>query len=228
MPELPEVQTIINNLTHVGLMHKSIIAINIFKEKLIKNASISEFKTFLKNEKIINIERIGKYIILKLTNDKVLTIHLRMEGKLFYEPLQSDLPSTHLRIEFELNNKHVLRYYDSRMFGTFHIYKNDAYLHSPHIKKISIDPLNKNFDCQYLKQQIYKSNKPIKTVLLDQTKVSGIGNIYADEILFLSKIHPLSKPSFLNNKNYNDIAKYAKYVLELAIKYGGTTVSSYK
>jgi formamidopyrimidine-DNA glycosylase len=228
MPELPEVQTIINNLKHVGLLNKSIMSVHVFKSKLIKNSSISSFTKFFLHEKFINIERIGKYIILKLTNHKVLTVHLRMEGKLFYESIKSTYPPTHLRVEFILNNKHTLRYYDSRMFGTFHIYQNDDYLSAHHIKKISLDPLNKQFNAAYLKHQIGKSNKAIKTALLDQTKVSGIGNIYADEILFLSKIHPLSKPSHLTDKNYQDIAKYAKQVLELAIKHGGTTVSSYK
>ena len=221
MPVLPEVQTIINNLKRVGLLHKSVVSVHIFKEKLVKNTSISNFKKFFIKEKFVDLERIGKYIVLKLTNNKVLLVHLRMEGKLTY-------PSTHLRIEFILNNQHALRYYDSRMFGTFHIYRNNDYLSAHHVKKISLDPLDKNFNCTYLKNQIGKSNKAIKTALLDQTKVSGIGNIYADEILFLAGIHPLSKPRSLSNKAYQDIAKHAREVLELAIKHGGTTIASYK
>lgn len=228
MPELPEVQTIINNLKNIGVLNKTIIEVNVFKNKLIKNASINEFKKFFINQKFINIERIGKYLIFKLTNHKVLTIHLRMEGKLFYESIKSNYPTNHLRIQFVFNNKHALNYYDSRMFGTFHIYIGDDYLKASHISKISLDPLNKNFNASYLKKQIGNCNKAIKTALLDQTKVSGIGNIYADEILFLAKIHPLSKPRCLSDKNYQDIAKAAKHVLELAIKHGGTTVSSYK
>jgi formamidopyrimidine-DNA glycosylase len=228
VPELPEVQTIINNLKRVGLLSKKIISVNVYKEKLVKNSSINNFKKFFINEKIINIERIGKYIILKLTNKKVLTVHLRMEGKLFYETLKSQYPTTHLRIEFLLDNKHALRYYDSRMFGTFHIYRGNEYLNANHIKKIALDPLNKNFNASYIKKQIGNSNKAIKTSLLDQTKISGIGNIYADEILFSSKIHPLSKTRSLSSTHYQSIAKSAKKVLEIAIKHGGTTVSSYR
>jgi formamidopyrimidine-DNA glycosylase len=228
MPELPEVQTIINNLKRVGVLNKTITNVHVYKDKLIKNTSINNFKKFFIDEKIIGIERIGKYIILKFSHFKVLTVHLRMEGKLFYEPLKSPYPTTHLRLEFIFNNRHALKYYDSRMFGTFHIYKNDDYLKAHHIKKVALDPLNEHFNASYLQKQIGKSNKTIKTALLDQTKVSGIGNIYADEILFIAKLHPLSKACYLNYENYQDIAKAAKQVLQLAIKHGGTTIVSYK
>lgn len=228
MPELPEVQTIINNLKHIGVLNKTIIAINVFKEKIIKNCSVDKFKNFFIKEKFIGIERIGKYLIFKLTHHKVLTVHLRMEGKLFYEKQDSDYPKQHLRIQFNFSNNHALNYYDSRMFGTFHIYDGDQYLQSTHIQKVALDPLDKRFNAKYLWQRIHKINRFIKTTLLDQTIVSGIGNIYADEILFLSHIHPLTKSCNLSLANCTDIVKSAIKVLELAIKHGGTTVSSYK
>jgi formamidopyrimidine-DNA glycosylase len=146
MPELPEVQTIINTLSTDKLLNEKIIGVKIYTVKLLKNTSPHSFTKFLLNESIDKIERIGKYLIFKLSHHKVLTIHLRMEGKLFNEPTASSHFSKHLRIEFILSNKRSLRYYDSRMFGTFHIYTDDKYLQAEHIKKIALDPLNTQFN----------------------------------------------------------------------------------
>jgi formamidopyrimidine-DNA glycosylase len=145
MPELPEVQTVINTLKTSGLLNKIIIKTNVYRPKILKNCNPIQFNKFMVHEKFINIERIGKYLIFHLSNKKILAIHLRMEGKLFYEPLQIQYKKQHLRIEMLLNNHHVLRFYDSRMFGTFDIYKNDDYLKAKSIKKLALDPLNSKF-----------------------------------------------------------------------------------
>jgi formamidopyrimidine-DNA glycosylase len=114
------------------------------------------------------------------------------------------------------------------MFGTFHIYHYDEYLKAKHITKLALDPLNAKFDAKYLNSKLSHINRAIKTAILDQTNVAGIGNIYADEILFLTKIHPLTIAKHLNLKQYELIVKYAKQVLKQAIKYGGTTIATYK
>jgi formamidopyrimidine-DNA glycosylase len=228
MPELPEVQTVINTLNKSGLLYKQITDVKIYKTKLLKNATPAVFKKFLIGESINNIERKGKFLIFHLTHQKTLVVHLRMEGKLFYEEIKSVIPSTHLRIEFFLQNKHVLRYYDSRIFGTFHIYKNQEHLKATQLTKLGLDPLQSGFSGSYLKERINESNQAIKTAILDQTNVAGIGNIYADEILFLSKINPTRKANTLSLPDFNNIAKYAKEVLLKSIKYGGTTIATYK
>jgi formamidopyrimidine-DNA glycosylase len=146
MPELPEVQTVINTLKDSGLLNKAITNVSIYKIKLLKNASPRQFQKFLVGEHFIDIERKGKFLIFHLSHKKTLVIHLRMEGKLFYEPNESEVPKAHLRIEFVLNNKHTLRYYDSRIFGTFHIYRDAEYLKAPQLTKLALDPLDINFD----------------------------------------------------------------------------------
>jgi formamidopyrimidine-DNA glycosylase len=108
------------------------------------------------------------------------------------------------------------------------VYQGDDYLKATQIKKLGLDPLDEHFNWQYLKKQINKCHKAIKTTLLDQTKLSGLGNIYVDEVLFLSRIHPLTKPSKLRDQDFKNIAKFSKQTLLKAIKYGGTTVSSYR
>jgi formamidopyrimidine-DNA glycosylase len=228
MPELPEVQTIINTLSNPNLFKHRITDVKVYKTKLLKNTTPAQFCRFLIGESIVKIERIGKYLIFKLTHDKILTVHLRMEGKLFNETKDSTYPSTHLRIEFFLDNQHILRYYDSRIFGTFHVYQGQTYLQAKHIQKIALDPLNERFNASYLKHQLSHSNRAIKTAILDQTNVAGIGNIYADEILFLSRIHPLKKANTLTDKQYGLVAKYARQILLKAIKYGGTTIATYQ
>jgi formamidopyrimidine-DNA glycosylase len=146
MPELPEVQTIINTLKTSGLLHKQITNVSVYKTKLLKNSTLIKFKKFLIGESINNITRIGKYLIFHITHNKTLVVHLRMEGKLFYEPASSSISHIHLRIKFDLKNHHKLYYYDSRIFGTFHIYEGQEYLNASHLTKLALDPLDAGFN----------------------------------------------------------------------------------
>ncbi|MDR0545332.1 MAG: DNA-formamidopyrimidine glycosylase [Mycoplasmataceae bacterium] len=225
MPELPEVQTVINLLKAKKLIGLRISDVNVIKSKLLKNVSILGLKKATIGAKITSLNRIGKNIIINLSNKKSIVIHLRMEGKLFLEGIKPEWNTKHLMLEFILTQHKVLRYYDTRMFGTLHVYDQKNLLNQLHIKKIAIDPLNVKFNGEYLKKAITNKNKPIKTCLLDQTLVSGIGNIYCDEILFAAKIHPLTKPKDI--KNFNVLAQKSTEILKKAIKLKGTTVFSY-
>lgn len=229
MPELPEVTTIISNLKSTSLLNKKIIDVKFFKPKILKNCKIDEFRKFIINERIIDLNRKGKFILVNLTNDKFLVIHLRMEGKLFYDSLQEHLMNNYLMIELIFDNDYYLGYYDTRMFGTFNIYHsyNDM-INSKELKDVAIDPLDQNFNGKFLYEKIHKINRAIKTTIMDQHIVSGIGNIYADEILFKAKIHPLTLSKKMNIQQCNDIVKYAKLILKDAIKHHGTTVFSFK
>ena len=228
MPELPEVTTIINVLKNSTLINNEIKSVDILIPKVIQNASVQQFKKFFVNEKIIDIDRLGKYIIYKLTNKKVFVSHLRMEGNFFYLETKNIKNLHHLMVLFNFVNGNSLAYCDSRMFGTFSIYHENDYLKSKELSKLSIDPLNEKFTPEFLLNKIQNINRPIKTVLLDQTIVSGIGNIYADEILFMSKLHPLTKAKQLTKKDCELICKYSKKILLDAIKHKGTTIFSYK
>jgi formamidopyrimidine-DNA glycosylase len=227
MPELPEVQTIINVLKRSKVVNKTITDVVVYKPKLLKNSTPEKLKHYLLKEKVTDISRIGKYLIFHLSNKKIMCIHLRMEGKLFFEDIKYTLPKNHLRVEFIMGKK-ALRFYDSRMFGTIHIYGTNEYMSAPVLKKIAIDPFNKLFTNKYLRNKIGKSNRYIKTELTNQEKISGIGNIYADEILFICKINPLRKCKDLTAKDYVNIVKYSKSILASAINFKGTTVSSFK
>ncbi len=226
MPEMPEVQTLIDSLIDDGVLGNKIIDVEFYMEKLFKNCSPKEFKNFLINEKINNIDRIGKYLIFHLSNKKVFVVHLRMEGKIFFAKKDEPHDNKHTLVIIKFKT-HELRYNDTRRFGTFHIFNEENYKESKELKKLALDPLEKEFDWKYLKNKIFKSNKFVKTALLDQSNVSGIGNIYADEILFASNIHPETKCNKLTDDDFKNIAKQSKIIIKKAIENKGTTIFTY-
>ena len=229
MPELPEVQTIINVLKKKPLINKKIKEVKIVLPKVIKNTTPTKFKEFMTGESIVDIKRKGKYLIFCLSHNKVWLVHLRMEGKLFFHKQSEDIHQSHLMVQLNFTDGNCLGYYDTRMFGTFHIFKslNDAYK-SKELSKVAIDPLDKSFTDKYLFDEIHHINRAIKTTLLDQTIVSGIGNIYADEILYMCKINPLRPAKNCSLKDCANIVKYSRSILEASMKHKGTTIFSYK
>lgn len=226
MPELPEVQTVINNLKK-NVLNSKIDNISIYYPKLLKNSTESEFKNFLNNETIINITRQAKFIIFHFTNNKNLVVHLRMEGKLFFEPFS--IPPTHpqLLVEFKLSNG-LLRYYDTRKFGTFDILFNYDLINFSPLSKLGPDANQENIDIIDTYNKIKNKNISIKTLLLDQSIIGGIGNIYANEILFASKINPNSKGKEISLQQWGIILENAKTILNNSIKHNGTTIHSFK
>lgn len=227
MPELPEVQSMIDSLLEQKVLNHKIVNIETQMPKLFKNSSFEEFKDFIINQKIKDITRVGKYLIFHLTNKKVFVVHLRMEGKLFYEPSDYPINNRHTLIRIYFDNNKELRYEDTRRFGTWTMYTEDNYMESKELKKIALDPLNPEFNWEYLKNNIHKSNRAIKTLLLDQTNVAGIGNIYADEILFASKISPIKPGNKISNNEFKSIADNARKILQLAVENKGTTIATY-
>lgn len=224
MPELPEVETV-RTILEKNIINKTIEDVVIKYDKIIQNVSINEFITNLKGQTFIEMKRRGKYLICVL-NDYYLIVHLRMEGKFFFmhnEPL-----SNHDHIIFKFNDSE-LRYNDTRKFGTMHLFKNDVDIYNVYpLNKIGLEPFDKEFSSLYLKERFNKSNKPIKTTLLDQSIIAGLGNIYVDEVLFMSSIHPLEKTKNLNDEHIASIAKNSVIVLNKAIKLGGTTIRSFQ
>jgi formamidopyrimidine-DNA glycosylase len=229
MPELPEVETVVRNLNNeISSKTKlKIIDVNVFISKIIKNLSINEFKKKIIGEQILNFERNGKYIILKLSNKKNILIHLRMEGKLFLQT-KEETNIKKVRVQFTLSNGMFLNFFDTRMFGTFHFYLNKDLLKSNELKKVGIDVLDKKFNNKYLFNNLKNRKIKIKTFLLNQTFQAGIGNIYADEILFDSRILPTRNTKDISLNDCEKIIKSCKKIIVESIKEGGTTVNSFK
>lgn len=226
MPELPEVQSMIDALLEQNCLNKKITNVTTIMPKIFKNCNFEEFYNYVISEKINSITRNGKYLVFHLTHEKVFVVHLRMEGKLFFDKINSPYDKKHTLILISMGD-YELRYHDTRRFGTFTIYSEDNYLKSKEIGKLAFDPLQKEFDWKYLKKNISHSSRAIKTLLLDQTNVAGIGNIYADEILFASSIHPQTLGNKITDEQFKKIALNASKILKLAVENKGTTISTY-
>ena len=220
MPELPEVETVKNTLKR-QILGKRIKDIKILYDGIIATNK-DEFKKMIGQE-IIDIKRRGKFLIFVL-NDYYLVSHLRMEGKYFIK--NSSLPIIkHEHIIFDLGDLE-LRYHDTRKFGKMYLVTKDKLYTDTPLSKLGLEPWDKNLTSKYLKDKV-NSNIPIKTLLLDQNIITGIGNIYADEILFKSHINPLKKGKDISIDECDLIIKYTKDILEKAIEKGGTTIRSY-
>tara|TARA_B110000263_G_scaffold153735_1_gene133421 strand:- start:3396 stop:4196 length:801 start_codon:yes stop_codon:yes gene_type:complete len=216
LPELPEVQTVVNSLAK--LKNKKIILFESYYSKIIFNLDYSSFLENILNKRIINIYRRGKYILIKL-NSGYLACHLRMTGQLF---LSDDIPSnkTHMRAFFKLS-KGFLIYNDIRKFGGFYYFDDIDDFNS----KVGVDPYDKEFTPNWLKKGLSSRYRSIKHLLLDQKFICGLGNIYIDEILWLSRIHPKKKSNEIKNIQvfYDNIL----LILNNSIKYHGTTIINF-
>lgn len=221
MPELPEVETVKETLKK-RILNKEIKDIKIIYPNIIAT-DINEFKKNIINKKISDILRRGKYLIFVLDEYYLLT-HLRMEGKFFIKDINEKIVK-HEHIVFYFDD-FTLRYHDTRKFGKMYLIKKDDLYKCHPLDVIGVEPFSDNLNVTYLKNHLNR-NISIKTLLLDQTCISGIGNIYADEILFYSKINPLTKGINLNDNDYKNIIDNTRKILMQAIKLGGTTIRSY-
>lgn len=225
MPELPEVETVRRTLIK-KVLNKKITMVEILYPNIIVEPSIDEFKKNIINQTIIDIKRKGKWLIFEL-NDYYLLSHLRMEGK-YNLRKNSEKIEKHEHISFIFDDTTCLRYKDTRKFGRMYLYKKEEAYNNKPLNELGLEPWDKNLTEIYLKEKYQNKKLPIKTILLDQSIITGIGNIYADEILFLSNINPLKRCCELNNLELKEIIKNTQDILNKAINDGGTTIRTYE
>ncbi|EOA07052.1 Formamidopyrimidine-DNA glycosylase [Mycoplasma yeatsii 13926] len=227
MPELPEVSTVVK-VIKPKITNKIIKDANIFSEKIIKTKSAFDFKNLVKNQKINEVFNKAKYIVIKL-DDYVIISHLRMTGKWVVEQQNNySYKQSWLRAEILLDDDMVFRFYDARGFGTLDIYNKNNYLVESKLNKLGPVPLNGQTTVDYLYSKTKNSNKAIKTLLLDQNIIAGLGNIYVNEVLFLSKILPNKASKLLSKEQIKDIIYNAEQVLQKAIEMNGTTINDFE
>ena len=225
MPELPEVETVKETLKK-QILNRVITKVKVIYPNIIEYPTSNTFIKNLKNQKINDIKRRGKWLMFEL-DDYFLLSHLRMEGKYYIRNKDEELKK-HDHIIFTLDNDTELRYNDTRKFGRMHLLRKEKAFDSKPLNELGKEPWDEDLTIPYLKEQFENKKLPIKTVLLDQSIIVGIGNIYADEILFLCKINPNKKACDLTTKDLENIIKYTKDILDSAIKKGGTTIRSYE
>lgn len=224
MPEKPEVITVTKKLEK-RLLGKTIISSKVYYDKIIDYPSVDEFCENIKNQTIRSFSTRGKWIVIEL-NDYYLLAHLRMEGKFFFRDINAPLEKHH-HVVFNIDNKEELHFVDVRKFARLKLIPKDKINDMPPFTELGLEPWDKNLTVAYLKDKFKNKNLPIKTVLLDQSIVTGIGNIYDDEILFMSKINPLTKAKNLSDIDLENIIKNTVTVLDKAILEGGTTIRNY-
>lgn len=223
MPEIAEVETVRRTLKK-QILNKKIKNVNVIYEKMIES-DLNEFKEKLIGKKFIDIDRIGKWLLFDL-DDYFLLSHLRMEGKYFLKDSSQNIEKhEHVIITFE--DESDLRYHDTRKFGKMNLVKKEFINNVEGIKKQGFEPNSKNLTKEYLYSKIHNKKIVIKTMLLDQTVISGLGNIYADEVLFAAKINPLRTCDTISLEECENIIKGANEIIASAIKCGGTTIKSY-
>ncbi|MEC1452941.1 DNA-formamidopyrimidine glycosylase [Bacillus haynesii] len=225
MPELPEVETVRRTLA--GLVRgKTIDAVEVRWTNIIKRpAEPEEFARLLAGQTIQSIGRRGKFLLFHL-DDCVMVSHLRMEGK--YGLHQNDEPlDKHVHVIFRFTDGSELRYRDVRKFGTMHLFKPGEELTELPLRQLGPEPFSGEFTPGYLRERLKKTNRSVKTALLDQRTVVGLGNIYVDEALFRAGIHPETTANKLTKKQTVLLHEEIVQTLKEAVEAGGSTVRSY-
>src|SRR5438876_2999270 len=220
MPELPEVEHVVRALRR-AVTGRRIVAAELKLPRLAAPVSPVAFSQKLRGALIQRIRRRGKYILIELDSARVLAVHLRMTGKFVSLSLEAALPK-HAHIIFYLDDERRLVFCDQRQFGRLWIVANSDLKSMAPLSALAPEPLGKTFSLEYLRKTLSCSRRSIKQLLLDQTKVLGLGNIYAGEALFLARISPFIPASQLSKKRAQRLYEAIRTVLNEAIGGGST------
>ncbi|SDH74848.1 DNA-formamidopyrimidine glycosylase [Alteribacillus bidgolensis] len=225
MPELPEVETVRRTLTKL-VKGKKVEQVDVTWPKIIKKPDdIEAFDMLLHGQEIQHIGRRGKFLTFQL-NDYVLVSHLRMEGK--YEMGDGSAPDKHTHVRFFFSDGTELRYKDVRKFGTMHLFPKGEEMSTQPLSQLGPEPFeDPTFTPDYLKETFQATSRDVKTVLLDQRAVAGLGNIYVDEALFKAGIRPDTKAALLSNSKIAALHEKVEETISNAVLKGGSSVRSY-
>lgn len=256
MPELPEVTTTVNGLKKglKGLSFGEVWTdisrenpIKQFKNTIKDKSFFTKFKKEVKNSKVVSVERRAKNILINISGGKTILIHLKMTGHIIiglyvYNKKENkwtpdikerkelhDPYNKYIHAVFPLSNGKAMVFCDSRKFGKITLLETKNMNETIHLKNLGLEPLENNFTFEKFKEQLFlKPNKNIKTTLMDQSIIAGIGNIYSDEMLWASGINPESKPTKIPSKNLLSLYIEMKDVLNKGIDFGGDSMSDYR
>ena len=221
MPELPEVETVRRTLKNF-ILGKEIKEIKVHYDKIVVGDTRS-FVESLTGQSIRDIDRVGKYLIFILDRHAFVS-HLRMEGK--YNIVEASKPlNKHEHLTFTFNDDTELRYQDTRKFGRLELVNKESYHQDLPLCKLGPEPWDA--DPKEIYAKIHKSRRPLKALLLDQSIMTGIGNIYANEICFYMNIHPTTPGKRISKKRVAELVVISQKVLDQAIAQGGTTIHSF-
>lgn len=222
MPELPEVRTVSKHLNQ-RIKGLEILDVDIKLEKIIKEITPEDFKNKLINKRIVKVDNEGKWIIIHVEDDNNILVHLRLEGKFRTGDVEG-IKTKHDHVIFHLSNNVKLYFNDTRQFGTFHL-KGKNYLSEKPLSNLGQQLNGINIDEFYNK--LSKKRIPIKSTMLDQTFVIGLGNIYINEALWWSKINPETPTNKISKSKLKTLIEYSYKIMEESYKQGGSSIATY-
>ncbi|MBN1305626.1 MAG: bifunctional DNA-formamidopyrimidine glycosylase/DNA-(apurinic or apyrimidinic site) lyase [Anaerolineales bacterium] len=217
MPELPEVETIARRL-RPALVGHTIRSVDLRWEKTLAVPSPGSFRRQLPGQQVQEISRRGKYLTMQLTSHSLL-IHLRMSGDLWIKP-QGYQPQAYDRLILGFSNDRVLAFNDTRKFGRVWFTREPDQI----LKKLGPEPLDAAFTAGWLYEALHSRHRQLKPLLLDQTFLAGLGNIYTDEALHLSGLHPLRRSDTINGEETDRLYAAVRFVLEEGIAHNGSSI----
>ncbi len=224
MPELPEVETIRRQLAP-HLEGRTIVEATILDPRWTRPDLPRPTAEQLRGALVERVGRAGKYLVWELSGDRYLLIHLRMTGTLLFDPSSEPL---HTRVRFEFDEAHRLLYVDPRRFGTGHLLHGSAARDAYLAPRIGVEPLTPEFTAPYLRRAARGRTAPVKAFLLDQRRVAGVGNIYADEALFRAGIHPLRPAGRLTAAQLARLRDAIEEALQAGIDAKGASIDDFR
>lgn len=224
MPEMPEVETVRRTLLPL-IKGKTIKEVTVWYPKII-TGDAKEFKQQLVGKKITTIDRYAKYLLIRLSGNLTVVSHLRMEGKYRLVKINTK-KDKHDHVQIVFSDNSALRYNDVRKFGRMQLIKTGTEKEKTGISKLGAEPNSAAFTVSYLQNGLARKKKNIKNTLLDQSVVAGLGNIYVDEVLWETKIHPLSQANTIPAEKVAQLHDNINLLIELAIAERGTTIHTY-
>jgi formamidopyrimidine-DNA glycosylase len=224
MPELPEVETIRRQLAP-HLEGRRLLEVEILDPRWTRPQPLAMVRDGLRGQVVEAVDRAGKYLVWRCSDERYLLMHLRMTGALLFDP---PVDPPHTRVRFMLDGDHHLVYNDPRRFGTGHLLlgaaARDAYL----AQRLGVEPLTPAFTADYLRAQARGRTAPIKSFVLDQRRIAGVGNIYADEALFRARIHPLRAAGSLTGVQLEALREAIEHALAAGIDAKGATIDDFR
>jgi len=226
VPELPEVETIVKGLRR-ELTGDVVSQVVVLRDASIGHPSTRDFERLLPGHKIERVVRRGKYVLIELSSEATLVVHLKMSGRLLLKKKKTE-PDRFLRVSLKLKSGRELHFEDMRVFGRLWFFdaKEDPKDTIKGLKTMGVEPLD-HLDAKYLKPLLQNKTAPIKNVIMDQSIIAGVGNIYADESLFLAGIKPARKAGSLKDKEIKVLIESIIKVLSSAIRAGGSSMKDY-
>jgi formamidopyrimidine-DNA glycosylase len=223
MPELPEVQTVVNDLDAAGLVGTMITGAQVFWSKTVDSLAPEEFCTNIRGQTVTGIWRRAKYIVIDFCDDAHLLIHLRMSGRLhLVTPNEPRKKHEHVILTF--NDGRQLRFHDTRKFGRMYFVDDPEKI----VGHLGPEPLEKSFTALILAERLYTHKRLLKPLLLDQTFIAGLGNIYVDEALWMARLHPCRQSSSLSELEVKALHRAIQKVLKRGLQNLGTSLGTGK